>query len=389
MIAASVKAMTVNINVKLSTGKQVTVSIPTVDMTVAAFKTAAAEIVDIPANLQRIVYRGKVLKDVDVLKALGVEDGHAVHVVRVAGAATDAAPQVAPAAAAPAPTVTTDQHTTAAAPTTAPAPAPQANPYAALFGVPAPAPQGPVANGPVAPFLSPFAQPAGGMMNQWPGGFGAMPGGMPNVPPQMIQQMMQDPMMRQMMQAMLSNPEMMQNMLAQHPMMQNMTPQQRAVVMQQMADPNVLNMAMNMMGGGGGGLAAPPFPGGNPQLQQPQHGAGAPNYEALAQQLVAMGFPNASANTAALRASQGDIGLAIQQLQLQQLFAAGGAGPAAPAGGQNFFSPLPPVGNPAQVYAVQLQQLKDMGFPNESANLAALQQSQGNIDFAIERLLGA
>jgi ubiquilin len=38
-------------------------------------------------------------------------------------------------------------------------------------------------------------------------------------------------------------------------------------------------------------------------------------------------------------------------------------------------------------FAVQLQQLQDMGFPNQQANIAALQATNGNVEAAIERLL--
>jgi ubiquilin len=365
--------MSITVNVKLSNGKSVSVQLATVDMTVAAFKEAASATVEIPANVQRVVYRGKVLKDTDILKSVGVEDGHAVHVVRVAGQtapapATDPAPAQAPP---PAAAVVTPQP----AHTPAPAPAPvPVNPYAALFAAP-PVPQQAAVGAPAS-----AAFPSLGM-NQWPGGFGAMPGGMPNVPPQMMAQMMQDPRMQQAMQAMLSNPAMMQALMAQHPMLQGMPPEQRNAIMQQMADPNVINMAMTMMGQQGrmGAGTAPVAP------------AAPANVDALAQQLVLMGFPDVQANTAALRAANGDAGMAIQQLQLQQLqqlFAGGGAAGGLPTPAANLFA-AGPVGNPREVYAAQLQQLKDMGFPNESANLAALQQSQGNLDFAIERLLGA
>lgn len=57
--------------------------------------------------------------------------------------------------------------------------------------------------------------------------------------------------------------------------------------------------------------------------------------------------------------------------------------------GPSPFFVAPPAGNPREVYASQLEQLRAMGFPNEQANIAALQQSQGNIEFAIERLLNA
>lgn len=64
-----------------------------------------------------------------------------------------------------------------------------------------------------------------------------------------------------------------------------------------------------------------------------------------------------------------------------------------PTGGFNpaWFAPPPPPpqGNPREIYREQLQQLREMGFPNEDANIAALQQAQGNVQFALERLLGA
>ncbi len=43
---------------------------------------------------------------------------------------------------------------------------------------------------------------------------------------------------------------------------------------------------------------------------------------------------------------------------------------------------------PSQRYADQLAQLRNMGFPNESANLAALEMTGGNVEFAVARLLG-
>lgn len=39
-------------------------------------------------------------------------------------------------------------------------------------------------------------------------------------------------------------------------------------------------------------------------------------------------------------------------------------------------------------FAVQLRQLNDMGFTNYEANIAALQATMGNVQLAIERLLG-
>merc|ERR1719240_95246 len=80
------------------------------ELTVADVKTLIEEQAGIPGDGMRLVYKGKICKDPDVLKALNVADGHMVHVVRAPGAK----PPAAAAAATPAPAVTTP----AAAPST-------------------------------------------------------------------------------------------------------------------------------------------------------------------------------------------------------------------------------------------------------------------------------
>lgn len=89
-------------------------------------------------------------------------------------------------------------------------------------------------------------------------------------------------------------------------------------------------------------------------------------------------------------------------LQLQQAF--GGMAPppapgAAPTGGsaapppQPFAFPAfvpPPQPSTQELetrYAAQLAQLEDMGFTDRARNLRALSQTQGNVQFAVERLL--
>lgn len=59
--------------------------------------------------------------------------------------------------------------------------------------------------------------------------------------------------------------------------------------------------------------------------------------------------------------------------------AASAAAPAAPAA---------PAVEPRVQYANQLQQLQDMGFPDAEANLQALIRTRGNVNAAVERLLG-
>ena len=58
-----------------------------------------------------------------------------------------------------------------------------------------------------------------------------------------------------------------------------------------------------------------------------------------------------------------------------------GAGAGAGAGG------VPADARPAtERYAEQLNQLKEMGFTDEATNLQVLQQCNGNVNMAIERL---
>jgi len=47
-----------------------------------------------------------------------------------------------------------------------------------------------------------------------------------------------------------------------------------------------------------------------------------------------------------------------------------------------------PVGQSGQRYAVQLQQLNDMGFTDNQKNMEALQSTNGNVERAVERILG-
>jgi len=56
-----------------------------------------------------------------------------------------------------------------------------------------------------------------------------------------------------------------------------------------------------------------------------------------------------------------------------------------PFGGM--FGGVPPVQDPEQRYSIQLQQLQDMGFNNRALNIRALQQTGGNVEAAVERLL--
>ncbi|KEG10166.1 ubiquitin-like protein [Trypanosoma grayi] len=294
-----------SVTIKLSNGTQRAVDVPDLGISVAGFKELAAAVIDIPADEQRVVLRGRVLKDTDVLSAMGMEYGQAVHIVRGQKSAKKETP------AAP----TTSQSTTNAQGTQS-NPTPQresevTNPYMALSGNP------PAAEG-TASSIFPNAAPG------WPMSSDGMA------------QMWRNPAFLQLVQETMGNSQIMQQLMQQ-------SPTDRFggndVLMQQLLNnPALLQHTMQLMS--------------NPAFMQ------------------------------------------------QMLQATGGAPP-----GQNlpFFgqpstqpmNPLPatgfsqPQGDPRAIYQSQLQQLREMGFPNEEANLAALQQAQGNLDFAIERLLNA
>lgn len=46
-----------------------------------------------------------------------------------------------------------------------------------------------------------------------------------------------------------------------------------------------------------------------------------------------------------------------------------------------------PVANPEETYRNQLEQLEQMGFVNKELNIQVLNQTQGNVNAAVERLI--
>ncbi|KAG5463882.1 hypothetical protein LSCM1_00055 [Leishmania martiniquensis] len=315
------------ITIKLANGNQHTVDVSDYNITVAQLKKQIAETLEIPPEEQRIILRGKVLKDEGILSAVGMEDGNVIHVVRSRrSVAAASSMNVSSPSAASNPTSSLN----APSPTTAPAqgipPQGAANPYAALmsnFGasqMPQPTPG--VAGYPAAG--NPFANMGMGMTAG-----GAMGGGL-NPTPQQAMELMQNPIMQQMMQQALSNPNFTQYIIQNSPQLAGLPQGQQQAVIEMMRNPYMMQQAMAIMG----------------SLR------------------VAGGTPPAIPQVTSTPASEAVFNPAM-------------------------FTPPLPQGNPREVYREQLQQLRDMGFPNEEANIAALQQAQGNVQFALERLLGA
>ncbi|XP_039684407.1 ubiquitin domain-containing protein DSK2b isoform X2 [Medicago truncatula] len=79
--SASESKTEVNINVRCSNGTKYSVQV-SLDSTVGSFKDLIARNCDIPAQQQRLIYKGRILKDDQTLQSYGLEADHAVHLVR-------------------------------------------------------------------------------------------------------------------------------------------------------------------------------------------------------------------------------------------------------------------------------------------------------------------
>ncbi|TMW63051.1 hypothetical protein Poli38472_005669 [Pythium oligandrum] len=222
----------VQLFVKTTAGKKFSVEIE-LERTVAECKTALVAETEVPEAQQRLIFKGKVLKDDLTLASYGIAAEDTLYFVR--GSANPRPTTATPAATTPASTPAPATPAPAAAAPTGAAPN-AANP----FGFPMFPPMGGDANGA-------GANPFGNMF----GGAGAMGGGMPNINA-MQQQMMQNPdMMRQMMesplmQSVMNNPEIMRSIIQSNPAMQQLM-EQNPQLNHIMNDPELLRQSMEAM----------------------------------------------------------------------------------------------------------------------------------------------
>ncbi|KAL3668968.1 hypothetical protein V7S43_006256 [Phytophthora oleae] len=217
----------VNLHVKTTAGKNFSVDVA-LDVTVLQCKEALVAPSEVPAALQRLIYKGKVLKDDQTLESYGIQAEDTIYFVK--GSAR-------PARATPAATTAP-----AAAAFTTPAPA----------ATPAPTPAAPSAANPFNFPLFPGAGAEGTSNNMFGNMMGAGgAGGMPNMQ-QMQQQMMENPeMVRQMMdspmmQGILNNPDIMRNIMQSNPAMQQLM-EQNPQLNHIMNDPELLRQSMEAM----------------------------------------------------------------------------------------------------------------------------------------------
>ncbi|TVY28331.1 Ubiquitin domain-containing protein [Lachnellula hyalina] len=387
----------------------------------------------VPADRQRLIYSGRVMKNEDVLSKYNIKSGNTIHMVKSAQSNVAQNPAASPSAA------------TGAAARSAP-------------GVPTNMAAG-TANNPLAGLTG--ARYAGHMALPGADMFGA-DGGMGAPPSEdAMAQMLEDPNVQQTMNEALNNPALIDMMIQQTPALRN-NPHAREMFQspefrRMLTNPEALRQAAAMrrlMGGGAGGAGGFPAPGvtdttpgaaGTPN--QPNNaaanpfaslmggagGAGAGGAAGGANPFAALfgtpgqtpgqtgatpgtvGSPPANADApvnpfaSLLGGGAGLQGLppitpeqmqqAMQALQAGGGFAggAGGAGggfgdlfgPGGFGGAGGPASPPAPADTrpPEERYADQLRQLNDMGFFDFDRNVEALRRSGGSVQGAIEQLL--
>lgn len=200
----------ITITIRQSNADKTNVEIDS-ESTVLALKEKIESILNVSSAQQRLIYKGKVLKNESTLEFYGVENEHTVHMVKgsAPGSSSTAASSSAPVQPNPVP----------------------ANPFAA-----------PAAPGGTGTNANPNTGLLGAMMN-------------PNMamnPQAMQQQLMQNPeMMAQlmnnpMMESLMSNPETLRNMMMSNPQMQAMM-DQNPQIRHALNDPATLRQTMEMM----------------------------------------------------------------------------------------------------------------------------------------------
>ncbi|SPO38205.1 related to DSK2 - ubiquitin-like protein [Pseudozyma flocculosa] len=442
MADASDAAADISLNVKGPSELKLSLTIPA-DHTVRQLKEKIEkEKPDFPADAQRLIYAGKVLKDEEPLATYKVKPGNTIHMVRSASRS--------------APVTGNPQNnappSTANANTSSSTGAASAN-SAQAQGVPANFAAGQnFTNNPLSALnRADLAGPhMARLLNESGGAFGQM--GLNPRDPNMMLGMMQNPEVQRQMRDMMSRPEFVDQMIALNPQLQAMAPQMREMMRSEQFREMITNpesmqrMAqMSQMFGGGagagglgglgglggfggaggagagaGGAAQFPPPGAfgsPPSGQQQQEGGGAaaqgdgatrsaagganpaaPNMELLSSLLglgAGAGAGGATggqppANPFAALGGLGGAGAGGQgagaspfgdPALLQQLLGGlGGAGGGAPAAPRDSRPP-------EERFATQLEQMQAMGFYDGTSNVRALLMAGGSVEGAIGILL--
>lgn len=337
----------ITINVKSSGDKKYEISVEP-SSSIADLKALISVQADVAPERQRLIYSGKVLKDEETVASYKIQNGHAVHMVKLS---------------APKPAQPSGESERTTSPQNVPsniaAGQGSFNPLADLTG---------------ARYAGYTQLPSASMFGP-DGGMGEMPD-----PDQMLE-MMSSPMFQEQMNSLLLNPQMLDFMINQNPQLRAMGPQVRNMLQlpmfrEMITNPETMRSMMNlrnMQGGADAAALAFPAPGANPTVNEGgenqalgqtegQTAGQTPGQTPGANPLASL-FPN---------------GMPADPFSLFGGVGAGaGAGAAAPRDDRP----------PEERYETQLRQLNDMGFYDFDQNVAALRRSGGSVQGAIEYLL--
>lgn len=414
-------SQTITVNVKGPSEIKLSIEIA-LDSTVRGLKEKIAEKRnDIPADSQRLIYTGKVLKDEETLQNYKLQNNHTVHMVRSAS-------RSAPSTGNPASTTTatTGTSTTANAPSGATGSAAQGVPSS--FGAGQAFGSDPLAALNRADLAGPHMANLGRDMFQ---GFGMNPND-----PNMFMTAMQSDEFRNQMRTMLSRPEVVDQIIASNPqlsslpgireMFQNEQFREFLLDPQSMARAAEFSRMMGGPGGAGGGMGGLGGLGGmggmgafggagrqqGGQAQWPPAGAfGTPSGGDAAQrsgsEQTAAGAPGSTGTPGQQPPNPfggaGGGGFPMFDPALMQQILGGGqgagagagGGAGAGAGGNPFAALLGGAGGnrasndsrpPEERFSEQLAQMQAMGLTDGSANLRALLISGGSVEGAMSIL---
>lgn len=361
----------INIKIKSSGDKKYDVEVDT-DSSIADLKVIIAAALDIAPECQRLIYSGKVLKDVETVASYKIQDGHSVHLVKSmqkAGGAAAAASSTSNVGAASGGNSGSSGSSASGGNSGSGAVS-----GGAATGIPSNISAGQGSYNPLADLTGAryagYAQLPSASMFGPDGGMGAFQD------PEQLEQLLLLPQFQEQMNALMLNPQMMDMLLSQNPQLRDMSPEARQMLQpmfrEMMSNPeslrSIISLNRAMSGAGGAGLGGPgsfPAPG-NPSGET-------------------------DASTGSQDASGASSGAPPSAFPGLPGFGQGaGANPFA-----NFWGPA---GNPATTaaadnrppeerYEDQLRQLNEMGFADFDMNVAALRRCGGNVQGAIEYLL--
>ncbi|KAF9431541.1 hypothetical protein BGZ76_000181 [Entomortierella beljakovae] len=346
----------ISINVKASNDRKCVISVQPSETTVLELKQrlySENENCDTPAERMRLIYSGRVLKDLDTLDKYKILEGHTIHMVR---------------SLVPSPSTTTTTTTTITASTTttdATAATTTTNPIDTTVPTPSSSQTSNSRSSQEATTAAagaPLPNPWANLMTGGMGGGGGVSGMEANA---MIQ-MMQDPTFAQYMSSMLQSPQVLESMISMNPSLGPHREEARQMIrsplfQQMISNPDTLRhiaqSGPGALGRGGAGF-----------------GGGMNQWNNLSSIPTASPSPIGAANRTNPMAS------------LWPMMGNGARGSApipttATAGSNQTASP-----SPEERFQVQLKQLNEMGFWDPSKNIKALLAAGGNVNSAIELL---